>query len=60
MIRFLFLVLFLFGFLLFGIPMLVIEWLLGKCLKNFNQEASDYRCLRVVQWAFRGGRDRNR
>ena len=53
MIRFLFLVLFLFGFLLFGIPMLVIEWLLGKCLKNFNQEASDYRCLRVVQWAFR-------
>ena len=53
MIRFIFLVLFLFSFLLFGIPMLVIEWLLSKCLNNFNQEASDYRCLRVVQWAFR-------
>ena len=54
MIRFIFLVLFLFGFLLFGIPMLVIEWAFGKCIRNFNKEASDYRCLRVVQWAFRG------
>lgn len=53
MIRFIFLVLFLFSFLLFGIPMLVIEWALGKCMKHFNQEASDYRCLRVVQWAFK-------
>ena len=53
MIRFIFLVLFLFSFLLFGIPMLVIEWALSKCMKRFNQEASDYRCLRVVQWAFK-------
>ncbi|MXP78653.1 1-acylglycerol-3-phosphate O-acyltransferase [Lachnospiraceae bacterium WCA-9-b2] len=54
MIRFILLVLFLFSFLLFGIPMLIIEWALSKCIKNFNKEASDYRSLRVVQWAFRG------
>ena len=45
MFRFIFLVLFLFSFLLFGIPMLIIEWTLNKCLKHFNREASDYRCL---------------
>ena len=50
MIRFILLVLFLFSFLLFGIPILIVEWIRSK----FDQEASDYRCLRLVQWAFRG------
>ena len=49
MIRFILLVLFLFGFLLFGIPVLVVE----RIRMKFNREASDYRCLRIVQWAFR-------
>ncbi len=49
MIRFIFLVLFLFSFLLLGIPVLGIEWVRRK----FNPKASDYRCLRIVQWAFK-------
>lgn len=48
MIRFILLVLFLFSFLLFGLPILGIEWIYSK----FNREASDYQCLRIVQWAF--------
>ena len=50
MIRFISLVLFLFSFLLFGIPVLIVEWF----RRRFDQEASDYRCLRIVQWAFKG------
>ncbi len=50
MIRFILLVLFLFSFLLFGIPVLIVEWF----RRRFDQEASDYRCLRIVQWAFKG------
>ena len=50
MIRFILLVLFLFSFLLFGLPVLAIEWIYSK----FNREASDYQCLRIVQWAFKG------
>ena len=49
MIRFLAIALTLFAYLLFGIPVLGIEWLFGK----MNKEASDYRCLRMVQGAFK-------
>ena len=49
MIRFILLVLFLFSFLLFGLPILGAEWIYRK----YNQEASDYQCLRIVQWAFK-------
>lgn len=49
MIRFLFVVIFLLLYLIFGIPVLIVEWLRAKK----NQTASDYRCLRMVQWGFR-------
>lgn len=49
MLRFIGVVLFLFSFLLFGIPLLGIEWIIGK----FNKEKADYHCLRIVQWAFK-------
>lgn len=48
MIRFLLVVLFLFLYLLLGIPVLGIEWIIGK----FNKNLSDYQSLRLVQWAF--------
>lgn len=48
MIRFLLVVLFLFLYLLLGIPVLGIEWIIGKVNKNL----SDYQSLRLVQWAF--------
>lgn len=48
MIRIIFVALFLFLFLLLGIPVLGIEWIIGR----FNKEASDYQSLRIVQWAF--------
>lgn len=49
MIRFIFVVLVLFLFLLFGIPILLIEQLIG--LKN--KQAKDLSSLRIVQYAFR-------
>ena len=49
MIRFIFVALFLFLFLLLGIPVLLIEQLIG--LKN--KQAKDYSSLRIVQYAFR-------
>lgn len=49
MIRIIFVALFLFLFLLLGIPVLGIEWIIGR----FNKEASDYQSLRIVQWAFK-------
>lgn len=49
MLRFICVALFLFAFLLFGIPVLGIEWLIGK----FNKKTADYQSLRIVQWAFR-------
>lgn len=49
MLRFICVALFLFLFLLFGIPILGIEWIIGK----FNKEKADYQSLRIVQWAFR-------
>lgn len=49
MIRFIIIVLMLFLYLLLGIPVLLIEWVIGK----YNQEAKDYSCLRMVQTAFK-------
>lgn len=49
MIRFILVALFLFLFLLLGIPVLGIEWIIGR----FNKERQDYQSLRIVQWAFR-------
>ncbi|MBO1687773.1 1-acyl-sn-glycerol-3-phosphate acyltransferase, partial [Clostridium butyricum] len=47
MIRFIFVVLFLGLYLVLGIPVLGVEWLIGK----FNKKACDYQSLRMVQWA---------
>lgn len=49
MIKFICVVLFLFLYLVLGIPVLGIEWIIGK----FNKEKEDYQCLRMVQWAFK-------
>lgn len=49
MVRFIIIVLILFLYLLLGIPVLLIEWIVGK----FNQKAKDYSCLRMVQAAFK-------
>ena len=49
MIRFIIIVIILFLYLILGIPVLGIEWLIGK----FNKQAEDYQCLRMVQKAFR-------
>lgn len=49
MIRFLLIVIFLLLYLVLGIPVLIVEWLRAKK----DQTASDYRCLRMVQWGFR-------
>ncbi len=48
MIRFLVIAAILFLYLLLGIPVLGIEWAIGK----FNKEKEDYQCLRMVQKAF--------
>ncbi len=49
MIRFLIIAIMLFAYLLLGIPVLVVEWILAK----YKKEASDYQCLRMVQTAFK-------
>lgn len=49
MIRFIGVVIYLFLFLILGIPVLGIEWLIGKVSKK----TCDYQSLRIVQWAFR-------
>lgn len=49
MIKFICVALFLFLYLILGIPVLGIEWIIGK----FNKEKEDYQCLRMVQWAFK-------
>lgn len=36
-------------FLILTLPLLFIEWLIGKC----NKKAKDYSSLRIVQWGFR-------
>lgn len=49
MIRLLLALLFVILYLLIGIPILGIEWIIGK----FNKHAADLSQLRMVQWAFR-------
>ncbi len=49
MLKIICIALFLFLFFLFGIPVLGIEWVIGK----FNKEKADYQSLHIVQWAFR-------
>lgn len=49
MIRFIIIVIMLFLYLILGIPVLGVEWLIGK----FNKKSEDYQCLRMVQKAFR-------
>lgn len=49
MIRFLCVCIFLVSFLILFIPVLFVEFLIGK----FNPNARDYSSLRIVQWAFK-------
>lgn len=49
MIRFLLVVLIVVSYLILGIPVLLVEWLIGK----WNKKAKDYSCLRMVQGAFK-------
>lgn len=49
MIRFICVALFLFLYLLLGIPVLGVEWLIGK----ISKKTADYQSLRMVQWAFK-------
>lgn len=49
MIRLILVAVFLVLFLVLGIPLLLIEWVIG----NFNQRAKDISSLRIVQWAFK-------
>ena len=49
MIRFIGVATFLFLFLILGIPVLGIEYLIGKV----NKQKADLQSLRIVQWAFR-------
>lgn len=42
-------VLFVFLFLVLSIPIMLVEWIIGK----FNQDLKDRSSLRIVQWAFR-------
>lgn len=42
-------VLFVFLFLVLSIPIMFVEWIIGK----FNQDLKDRSSLRIVQWAFR-------
>ena len=49
MIRFIFVFIFLVSFLIFSIPVMLVEWLIGK----FRPNARDYSSLRIVQWGFK-------
>lgn len=49
MIRAILALLFAVLYLILGIPVLIIEWMIGK----FNKRAMDISSLRMVQWAFR-------
>lgn len=49
MIRLILVAVFLVLFLVLGIPLLLIVWVIGK----FNQRAKDISSLRIVQWAFK-------
>lgn len=49
MIRFISIMITLFLYLLLGIPVLGVEWLIGK----FSKNTEDFQCLRMVQRAFK-------
>ena len=49
MIRLILALIFVLLYLIIGIPILGIEWIIGK----FNPKAADISQLRMVQWAFR-------
>lgn len=49
MIRTILVILFLIIYFIVGLPVLGIEWIIGK----FNKQAADISQLRIVQWAFR-------
>ena len=49
MLRLIVIALMLFLYLLLGIPVLLVEWVIGK----YNKKAKDYSCLRMVQTAFK-------
>ena len=49
MIRFILVVSFVILFLIFSIPLLIAEWILGY----FNQEAKNRSSLAIVNWGFR-------
>lgn len=49
MIRIILVLLFVILYLIIGIPVLIVEWIIGK----FNKQAMDISSLRIVQWAFR-------
>mgnify|MGYP003297873793 CR=1 FL=1 len=49
MLRFIICCLYLGLYLILGIPVLGVEWILGK----INKEKSDLRQLRMVQWGFK-------
>lgn len=47
--RIIFVVLFVLLFLILTIPVMLVEWIIGK----FNQDLKDRSSLKIVQWAFR-------
>ncbi len=49
MIRLIFALVFVVLFLIVSIPLMLVEWIIGK----FNKPAADLSSLRIVQWAFK-------
>ena len=49
MIRFILLVIFVVLFLILSIPILIVEWIIGK----FNMDIKNRSSLAIVNWAFR-------
>ena len=49
MLRFICIVFFLIAYLILTIPVLIVEWIIGK----FNPRARDISSLRIVQWGFK-------
>ena len=52
MLRFICIVIFLIAYLILTIPVLIVEWIIGK----FNPYARDISSLRIVQWGFKAGK----
>ncbi len=49
MIRLILIAIFLFSFLILSIPILFVEWIIGK----FSPSAKDKSCKAIVDWGFR-------